>query len=68
MTVTQTPVQAAPNAPVDSAKTSPPNVEEFQYLDLVREILNEGELRRDRYVKAHSPAAPPLPPSLMGAY
>jgi len=23
--------------------------EEYQYLDLVREILNEGELRRDRY-------------------
>jgi len=66
MTVTQSPVQAAPNAPVDGAKTSPPNVEEFQYLDLVREILNEGELRRDRY--APSPSPSPLLLSLLSTY
>jgi hypothetical protein len=30
--------------------------EEYQYLDLVREILEQGEKRLDRYVHQHSPA------------
>ncbi|GAB1318042.1 Thymidylate synthase [Madurella fahalii] len=45
MTVSQTePPAAAPAAKPSSA----PRHEEYQYLDLVREILDQGELRRDR--------------------
>ncbi|KAK4447800.1 thymidylate synthase [Podospora aff. communis PSN243] len=44
MTVPQDP---APTA-AEGTQTSTPNVEENQYLELVREILEEGELRRDR--------------------
>ncbi|KAH6847807.1 thymidylate synthase/dCMP hydroxymethylase domain-containing protein [Chaetomium sp. MPI-CAGE-AT-0009] len=43
MTVTQS--DPAPAAP---ATTAEPRHEEYQYLDLVREILDEGELRSDR--------------------
>jgi len=45
MTVPQT---TAPTGP-EETRSSTPNVEEHQYLELVREILDEGELRRDRY-------------------
>lgn len=44
MTVPQTTAPAG----AEETKTSTPNVEERQYLELVREILDEGELRRDR--------------------
>jgi thymidylate synthase len=44
MTVPQDP----PPIAADGTQTSAPNVEENQYLELVREILEEGELRRDR--------------------
>jgi len=37
------------SAPVSTDKSSAAvNLEEHQYLELVREILDEGELRRDR--------------------
>lgn len=39
---------ASAPAPVPADKPSTPNLEEYQYLELVREILDEGELRRDR--------------------
>jgi thymidylate synthase len=35
-------------APAAPATASEPRHEEYQYLDLVREILDQGELRRDR--------------------
>lgn len=38
-----------PRAAPSTATSSTPRHEEYQYLDLVREILDEGELRRDRY-------------------
>lgn len=47
MTVPET----APPAAVPAAKpprSSDRRHEEYQYLDLVREIIDEGELRRDR--------------------
>ncbi|KAK0611419.1 thymidylate synthase/dCMP hydroxymethylase domain-containing protein [Immersiella caudata] len=44
MTVSQDPASST----ADGVQTSTPNVEENQYLELVREILDEGELRRDR--------------------
>jgi len=43
MTVSNDPPSEAP-----AATTAAPRHEEYQYLDLVREILDEGELRRDR--------------------
>ncbi len=45
------PLAAAPipTAPA-TASASQPRHEEYQYLDLVREILDQGELRRDRCV------------------
>ncbi|KAK1760187.1 thymidylate synthase/dCMP hydroxymethylase domain-containing protein [Echria macrotheca] len=53
MTVTQNTAPAstemAEKPPVSAQNGQPkPNVEELQYMDLVREILDEGELRRDR--------------------
>ncbi|KAK3346918.1 thymidylate synthase/dCMP hydroxymethylase domain-containing protein [Lasiosphaeria hispida] len=51
MTVTQTNAPAAPIAETPTAtesKPTSPNHEEHQYLELVREILDDGELRRDR--------------------
>ncbi|KAK0649296.1 thymidylate synthase/dCMP hydroxymethylase domain-containing protein [Cercophora newfieldiana] len=44
MTVPQSTAPAAS----EGTQTNTPNVEEHQYLELVREILEEGELRRDR--------------------
>ncbi|KAK8139470.1 hypothetical protein PG984_002850 [Apiospora sp. TS-2023a] len=35
--------------------TNPRNHEEYQYLDLVREILDNGERRPDRYNPSHAP-------------
>jgi thymidylate synthase len=46
MTVSQDPPAAAPTA--TTAAASQPRHEEYQYLDLVREILDQGELRQDR--------------------
>jgi thymidylate synthase len=46
MTVSQDPPAAAP--PATTAAASQPRHEEYQYLDLVREILDQGELRQDR--------------------
>jgi thymidylate synthase len=43
MTVTQN-----DPAPAAAAPAAEPRHEEYQYLDLVREILDEGELRSDR--------------------
>lgn len=48
MTVSQDPPAAAP--PATTAAASQPRHEEYQYLDLVREILDQGELRQDRYL------------------
>ncbi|KAJ4291247.1 Thymidylate synthase [Collariella sp. IMI 366227] len=45
MTVTQNDTPAAAPA---AASSSTPRHEEYQYLDLVREILDQGELREDR--------------------
>ncbi|KAK4101170.1 thymidylate synthase [Parathielavia hyrcaniae] len=42
------PAAPAPAAPAPSASTSEPRHEEYQYLDLVREILDQGDLRQDR--------------------
>ncbi|KAK4183612.1 thymidylate synthase/dCMP hydroxymethylase domain-containing protein [Podospora australis] len=44
MKVTQSSEAPAPSAPPTSARSH----EEYQYLDLVREIIDEGELREDR--------------------
>lgn len=35
-------------AEAPTATAAAPRHEEYQYLDLVREILDQGELRRDR--------------------
>lgn len=37
------------------------NTEEYQYLDLVREILEQGERRPDRYVSPNVPDVPSCP-------
>ena len=44
MTVSQSEAPAAAAPPV----RADPQHEEYQYLDLVREILDQGELRQDR--------------------
>jgi len=52
MTVTESRQAVQPSEPpaASTDKTSDQTRhEEYQYLDLVREILDEGELRRDRY-------------------
>jgi thymidylate synthase len=46
MTVSQDPPAVAPTT--TAAAASQPRHEEYQYLDLVREILDQGELRQDR--------------------
>ena len=56
MTVTQSVPAAEPTTQsAPETTTSFPNTEEYQYLDLCREIIDQGELRQDRY------AAPPSP-------
>lgn len=49
-------------AALQDATESPmpaPRHEEYQYLDLVREILENGEHRPDRQVPVHSAYFPP---------
>ncbi|KAK4225223.1 putative thymidylate synthase [Podospora fimiseda] len=50
MTITADPPAAEPPAttPSSSSSSPPKRHEEYQYLDLVREILQEGEVRQDR--------------------
>ncbi|KAK1833393.1 thymidylate synthase/dCMP hydroxymethylase domain-containing protein [Podospora conica] len=48
MTVTQPPPAAEPTTQPPSETKLPPNTEEHQYLDLCREIIDQGELRQDR--------------------
>ena len=50
MTVSENEPLAAAPPPSETTSTSQPRHEEYQYLDLVREILDQGELRRDRCV------------------
>lgn len=48
MTVPETAPPAAVPAAKPPRSSSDRRHEEYQYLDLVREIIDEGELRRDR--------------------
>lgn len=58
MTVEAPSTTPAAPAAAPAATTPLKRHEEYQYLDLVRDILENGELRRDRYAPFLTPPFP----------